>query len=679
MKTLFYPKLALTGMRKNRRLYLPYILSCIGMVMMYYILHALSLSEVLKNAKGAATVGTTLGLGKFVVAAFSVLFLFYTNSFLTRRRYKEFGLYSILGMDKRKIGRVVFFESLFVAVAALAGGIGLGIAFSKYAELGLLNAASIDIDYCFRVPVKAITDALVLYGIIFLLLMGKSLWQVRRQNPLELLRSENAGEKPPKGNLIIGLLGLALLVAAYVIAVSIKSPLSALTVFFVAVLMVIVATYLLFISGSVALCRLLKKSKKYYYKKQHFVSVSSMAYRMKRNGAGLASICILATMVLVMISSSASLYFGKDQSIRSTYPRDCEIDVDLKTLAHFNDDVIPELRAAYEKSFADNGFTPKNLYETRYAYIAALQEGASFNPNAAFAGPSFNFDDVRQLVFISAEDYEKLTGEAVSLNGNEVLLCADRCRYTYQTLTLDGVPLKITGHIKENPIKTESEAFFVPTLAVIVSDYDVLAPFDKPEDSYAFAMIFAMMTFRYAYAYDTGLPDEEAEEIFADQYDAMNNVFENRSDFDGWGSYSGCVATARADFYGAYGSLFFLGIILSVVFIFAAAMIIYYKQISEGYEDKSRFDIMQKVGMTKADIKKSINSQVLTVFFAPLLLAGLHLAFAFPLVWKILQMFSLTNLWFVIGVTVLAFLLFAAFYCLIYKLTARAYYKIVAE
>ncbi len=674
MKTLFYPRLALTGIRKNRKLYLPYILSCVGMVMMYYILHALSLSEVLKNAKGAATVGTTLGLGKFVIAAFSVLFLFYTNSFLTRRRYKEFGLYSILGMDKRKIGRVVIFESLFVAIVALVGGIGLGIAFSKYAELGLLNAASIDIDYHFRVPVKAITDALVLYGIIFLLLMGKSLWQVRRQNPLELLRSENAGEKPPKGNLFIGLLGLALLIAAYIIAVSIKSPLSALTVFFVAVLMVIAATYLLFISGSVVLCRLLKKNKKYYYKKQHFVSVSSMAYRMKRNGAGLASICILATMVLVMISSSASLYFGKEQSIRSTYPRDCEIDVDLECIAHMNDDVIPSLRAAYEKTFADNGFTPKNLYETRYAYITAAQSGATFNPDPSSVG-AINFDDVRQLLFVSAADYEKLTGEAVTLKGNEALLCADRCRYDHQTLLLDDVTLQITGHIKENPVKTESKANFVPTLALVISDYIVLAPFDKPEGPYA----VTMMTFRYAYAYDTGLSDEEAEELFAAQYDAMNTVFENRTDFDGWGSYSGCVASARADFYGAYGSLFFLGIILSVVFMFAAAMIIYYKQISEGHEDKARFDIMQKVGMTKKDIKKSINSQVLTVFFAPLLLAGTHLAFAFPLVWKILQMFSLTNLWFVIGVTVAAFLLFATFYSLIYKLTARAYYKIVAE
>ncbi len=674
MKTLFYPRLALTGMRKNRQLYLPYILSCIGMVMMYYILHALSLSEVLKNAKGASTVGTTLGLGKFVIAAFSLLFLFYTNSFLTRRRYKEFGLYSILGMDKHKIGRIVFFESLFVAIIGLVGGIGLGIAFSKYAELLLLNAASIDIDYHFRVPVKAVVDALALYGLIFLLLMGKSLWQVRRQNPLELLRSENFGEKPPKGNLFIGLLGLLLLIAAYVTSVSIKSPLSALTVFFVAVIAVMVATYLLFISGSVVLCRLLKKDKKYYYKKQHFVSVSSMTYRMKRNGAGLASICILATMVLVMISSSASLYFGKEQSIRTSYPRDCEIDIDLETLNHLKDGTVSDLRTAYEAAFAEKNFTPKNLYETRYIYVTALQTDRTFNPDSTSV-TGVNFDDLRQLVFISAEDYTHLTGNPVSLKENETLLYADRCRYTHDSLTFGDLSFSVTGRVKERPIQTESEAFFVPTITLVISDYDVLAPLEAKPDAYE----NRLLTVRYAYAYDTGLSDEETEAIFDVQYDAVDKTMTNRPGFDGWGCFVGCIASARADFYGAYGSLFFLGIILSVVFMFAATMIIYYKQISEGYEDKARFDIMQKVGMTKKDIKKSINSQVLTVFFAPLLLAGLHLSFAFPLVWKILQMFSLTNLWFVIGVTLAAFLLFAAFYTLIYKLTARAYYKIVAN
>ena len=349
--------------------------------------------------------------------------------------------------------------------------------------------------------------------------------------------------------------------------------------------------------------------------------------------------------------------------------------MDVESLTHFNDDLIPSLRTAYEAVFADKKFTPKNLYETRYTYIAASQEGTSFNPDASSVDPTFNFDSLRQLVFVSAADYENLTGKTVALTGNEALLCADRCRYDDQTLTLGDVPLQITGHIKENPIKTESEAFFVPTLALVISDYDVLAPFDGKTDQYG----NRLMTFRYAYAYDSGLSDEQTEVLFDAQYDALGPVFENRKDFDGFGCFLGCIASARADFYGAYGSLFFLGIILSVVFIFAAAMIIYYKQISEGYEDKARFAIMQKVGMTKADIKKSINSQVLTVFFAPLLLAGLHLAFAFPLVWKILQMFSLTNLWFVIGVTVAAFLLFTAFYTLIYRLTARAYYGIVAK
>ena len=295
-----YPRLALSGIRNNRKLYVPYILSCIGTVMMYFILHSLSLSPLLHETRGGDNLEIILSLGKYVIAAFSLLFLFYTNSFLIRRRYKEFGLYSVLGMDKRGIGRVVLWESLFVSLLGLAAGLLFGIAFSKLAELGLLRAIQSDVDFRFYLSWEAVLSTLLLYGGIFAALMLKSLWQVGRTKPLELLKSENYGEKPPKANWFFALLGLGLLGVAYYLSLSIQSPLKALMLFFVAVLMVIAATYLLFMAGSVTLCRLLQKNKKYYYKKNHFVSVSSMAYRMKRNGAGLASICILCTMVLVM-------------------------------------------------------------------------------------------------------------------------------------------------------------------------------------------------------------------------------------------------------------------------------------------------------------------------------------------------------------------------------------------
>ncbi|MBQ0084515.1 MAG: FtsX-like permease family protein, partial [Clostridiales bacterium] len=296
MKTAFYPKLAFLGIKKNRKLYLPYILSCIGMVMMGYIVQSLSYSPVLKQMRGGSNMEAILSIGKFVIAIFSLLFLFYTNSFLVRRRFKEFGLYSILGMGKNGIAKIVLFESLFSAFFGLAGGIGLGILFSKFAELGLLNAIKAPIDYSLHLSGEAISFTAMVFGIIFILITIKSLITVAKCNPLELLRKENLGEKPPKTNWVLAVAGAVLLISAYIISVTIESPLSALSLFFVAVIMVIAATYMLFVSGSVALCGILRKNKKYYYKKNHFVSVSSMSYRMKRNGAGLASIRILATM-----------------------------------------------------------------------------------------------------------------------------------------------------------------------------------------------------------------------------------------------------------------------------------------------------------------------------------------------------------------------------------------------
>ena len=311
MKILFLPRLALTGIRKNRKLYLPYILSCTGMVAMFYIIHALSYSPVLYAMRvGASSTQFCLSLGKFVIAVFSLLFLYYTSSFLIRRRNREFGLYNVLGMDKRSIGGIIIWESLLIALCSIALGLGLGIAFYKYAELGLLNALHAQIDYRFTVSLQGITYTVGMYALIFFLLLLRSLWQVHRSKPTELLRSEAEGEKPPRSNWFFSMLGLTLLLCAYILAVRIQDPATAVALFFVAVIMVVIATYLLFITGSVSLCRLLQKNKRYYYKSNHFVSVSSMAYRMKRNGAGLASICILSTMVLVMISSTSSLYFG---------------------------------------------------------------------------------------------------------------------------------------------------------------------------------------------------------------------------------------------------------------------------------------------------------------------------------------------------------------------------------
>ena len=316
MKRGFYLRLALDGMRKNKRLYIPYLLTCAGMVMMFYILCGLAFSPVIESIRGGDSITMVLFLGTFVVGFFALLFLFYTNAFLIRRRNKEFGLYNILGMNKRNISRILLWETIVSALFSLIAGLAGGLLFSKLAELFLIRMAGAEVGYDLRIEPLSIIAAVVFFGAIFTLILIVSLARIRLSKPLDLLKSEAAGEKPPKANWLLAVAGVIILGIAYYLAVSIQSPMAAFEVFFLAVLLVIAATYLLFIAGSVALCRLLQKNKKYYYRPDHFVSVSSMAFRMKRNGAGLASICILATMVLVMLSSTGCLYFGGGNAIR---------------------------------------------------------------------------------------------------------------------------------------------------------------------------------------------------------------------------------------------------------------------------------------------------------------------------------------------------------------------------
>ena len=305
MKTALYPRLAWDGLRKNKRLFLPYLLTCVCMVMMFYILSFLGSPETCALLpRGSNGAGLILNLGSAVIFVFSAIFLYYTNSFLIRRRTQEFGLYNVLGMGKRNLARIATWESLITAALSLAFGLALGIIFSKLAELGLLNMLGGEINYRVRIDAESVTRTLGLYAVIFALIWLSTVIRVGRSSAVALLRSESVGEKPPKANWALGLAGLVILAAAYYLAVSITNPIDAMVWFFVAVILVIVATYLLLIAGSVLLCRVLQKNKQYYYQPSHFVSVSSMAYRMKRNGAGLASVCIIATMILVMISSS---------------------------------------------------------------------------------------------------------------------------------------------------------------------------------------------------------------------------------------------------------------------------------------------------------------------------------------------------------------------------------------
>lgn len=548
-----YRHLAWDGIRKNSRLYVPYLLTGVGAVSFFYILVALSrLPE--GTLPGSGSVQVILNLGSFVLWVFSLLLLFYTHSFLIRRRNREFALYNVLGMGKRDIARILCWETL------LSGGISL-------------------------------------------------------------------------------------------------------TWFFAAVLMVVAATYLLFISGSVTLCRLLQKNPRFYYQKRHFVSVSSLVYRMKRNGAGLASICILGTMVLVMLSSTTCLYFGAEDSLHTRYPRDENITAYFPDRASQSGD-LTSLRTAVADAVSRSGMSAANVWEYRsVSSVMTIRDGV-LSPNEGFGDPV-------DVTLIPLADYNAAMGTDLTLPQGQVYVCHSRTGYQGTSLTLQNGPTWQVAGLLDNFSPSGSDSASVVTqLWLIVPD---LSAADTLEQVMNRANMGVSRTWHYGFDLDRQLPDAadpvaEAIRRMAQDGGLMENgVLGVES-----------LAENRGDFYGSYGSLFFLGILLSVGFSLAAVLIIYYKQISEGYEDQARFDIMQKVGMTRRDIRSSINSQLLLVFFLPLLLAGLHLAFAFPFVHKLLLLFNLWNTRLLVGTTAASFLAFAALYTLVYRITSNAYYHIVS-
>lgn len=663
MKKGFYIKLAWSGIKKNKKLYLPFMLTCIGMVMMLYIISFLADNPTLAAIRGGDTMQTMLSLGRGVVAVFILIFLFYTNSFLIRRRKKEFGLFNILGMGKRNLVQVMSFECLIIYAISVMIGLITGILFSKAAELLMINILTADVDFSFSVGINSIVLVLVWFAVVFLLLLANNLRQIHMANPIELLHSENFGEKPPKARRVLALFGLLILAAAYYIALSIKEPISAMLWFFVAVIMVIIATYILFIAGSVVFCRMLQKNRNYYYKTNHFVSVSSMVYRMKRNGAGLASICILATIVLVMISSTACLYIGKEESLRARYPRNI-----IVITASNDPDIHAKVRKTVNQALTGSMARPYNILEyTQFSIDGFLdnKDYISFDGNDLGIN---HYSGVHQLLFFTLEEYSQLSGNTQTLLPGEVLV------YTPSSWHPNFVTFNT-----ENTVRVKA---IVPRF---IEDGDSAALIVTPiyfvmENEAAITTIlgnFAGASYtNHYYEFDLDCSEEEQIQI----YNKISQSIRELRQSDDFPSIS-CegVAKERADFYGIYGGLFFLGIMLGIVFLFATVLIMYYKQISEGYEDQSRFEIMQKIGMTKLEIRQSINSQVLTVFFLPLIFAGIHLAFAFPLISRLLLLFSLANTKFLIAVTVACYVIFALFYVIVYRITSHSYYQLVSN
>ena len=656
MHSGLYRRLAASTLKKNARTYLPYLLSACGTVAMFYILAYLALNS------GSGTTGLVMQLGAVVVGIFALIFLFYTNSFLIKRRKKELGLYGILGMEKRHIFRMMAYETLYCFLISVVSGLAVGLLFSKGVQLLFLRILQMPVQWGFAFsPSAALVTVLLFAGIFFLTLLS-NLRQVHISQPIELLRGSQVGEREPRANWPLAILGVVLLAAGYALAQFVNNPIWAFILFFLAVILVILGTYALFTSTSIAALKLLRRNKSYYYQTKHFISVSGMIYRMKQNAAGLASICILSTMVLVMVSTTTSLYAGMNEMF-SWYTRDFYVHTYADSESGGYTPSAPS-----RLILSQQGYEPldEQVYSSlSFATVRDGEGGFAFVPQDDANAMEASVDDIMQFTMLTLADYNLLSNNAYELAQGEVLLAAAR----------------------------GTDAFDQPQLRVFGLEFDVAANVTAPDiyaaDYMGTELYYLIVPDAHTFWQIANLEIQfygnnatYVENIYAFNVDAGASVDEQaalRTDLLAQGSVSvTCTALVKQDAQEFYGSFFFLGIFLGLLFLMATAMIIYYKQISEGYDDRARFELMQKVGMTAEEIRSAVRSQVLTVFFFPLVMAGVHIVFAFKMIAMLMSLLQLTNTTLFALTTVVCFFAFAAVYALIYAITARSYYRIVS-
>lgn len=667
-------KLAVSGIKKNCKLYLPYLLTGTMMAAVLYMISYLSNTGALSGMPGYDSLTQILTFGVFVMSVFSLVFLFYTNSFLIRRRMKEYGLYNMLGMGKNNIVRLLLCETVITYAGTVSVGTGIGIALSKLAEILLANVVKGIVSYDFSIQPGSVGLVFGTYAFLYLLIFLNGIRILRKSRPVELMKSEAEGEKPPRSNILLGILGVVFVACAYFLAVSIEEPMEALFYFMLAVIMVILGTYLVFISGSVILCRKLMKNKSYYYSRKHFVSVSQMVYRMKRNGAGLASICILMTMVLVTMSATTSLYIGKEDCIRNRYTRE----VNVSWMQYGYDSGGPGLNERYkaelDQTTARQGVKKKNArnYE-EYMITGCLEDSCvkmtlNSKSNLAFV----DYGKICDIHFIDIEDYNRMFGKSYDPEPGEAVVLPVRTDDLSESLTVGDKKFKVIERLDKGSIDLfgsgdaavcSSMFVFIPDMKKTVAPYDAFKDYDGED----------MLCHYWHYEFDP------AEKLSNEKMEKLVSGIQSRiSRHDHWNVTSESRQLKKSDFYGTFGGLLFLGVMLSLMFLVAAILIIYYKQVSEGYEDQNRFQIMQKVGMTKGDIRRTVNSQMLTLFMMPILMACIHLGFAFPFINRILVLFGLMNVGLLVAVTAGSALVLALIYILAYKVTSNAYYRLVS-
>lgn len=661
-----YTKLAITNIKNNRQFYFPYLLTGIITVAMFYIMCALESNPGIQSMPGAKDLGLILRLGIGVIGIFAVIFLFYTNSFIIKRRKKELGIYNILGMEKRHIAKILSKEAFFTAIIAIGGGLVTGVLFHKLACMLLYRMIGFNGGITFSFSKKGVMITAILFAIVYLLTYIYDLFQVQLANPIELLQSGNKGEREPKTKAIMAVLGVLCLGAGYFIAITTKNPIKALPLFFVAVILVIIGTYLLFTAGSIALLKILRRNKGYYYQTKHFTSVSGMIYRMKQNAVGVANICILSTMVLVAVSTTVSLYVGIEDIMKERYPNEINISAYYDTGAPAEDSIAPIV----EKSVKESGRKIRHEEDYLELYFAAIKDQGQYSldkEKVKTAG-----DRVSGFVVLTREDCKKKYNEEIpELAENEVAL------FTIKKTDMDTLVLENRSyHVKEIKQFENTEDF--ETIADMMDEYyyvivndvqDMERLWQLQKDIYQENSSSISRQVRLDIDGDSEQKKECFENIKTalgpEQAKARILIDSRQSNLD--------------EFYQIYGGFLFLGLFLGILFLMITVLIIFYKQISEGYDDKERFSIMEKVGMSNDEVKATIRSQVRTVFFLPILMAAIHVGMAFPMIKRLLSLFGLSNTALFAGCMAGTILVFALIYLLVFLKTSKTYYKIVGE
>ena len=666
-----YFKLAKTNLSNNKPFYIPYIISSIITVAMLYMMSFLSDNKGLNKIMGADSLAIIFRLGVGIIVIFSYIFLFYTNSFIIKRRKKEIGVYNILGMEKRHLSKVLFVETIYSAIISLVCGIIVGIAFSKFILMVLYGIIGIHKTVEFFVNIHGIILCVVSFGILFLLTFLYNFMQIKLANPIELLRGTNVGEREPKTKIFMTIVGVVCLAIAYYIAITTENPLNVLTLFFVAVLLVIIGTFALFTAGSIALLKLLRNNKKFYYNKRHFMAVSDMLYRMKQNAAGLASICILSTMVLVVISTTVSMYVGIQDELMARYPNDVCVTVDYNSVIDKSSEI--------EKAIFDEIDSAEVKNKKAFSYLSVFvgQKGDDFTTDKEH----LSYQNSYLFYILSKDDFIKKDSSFKDKIGNiskgEAVVVLNK-KYDKKDIKIFGKNYKVNKSFEHTE---DNDLYMISTLnglgyIILDNDESVQELYDMQEKMLGKGANY--YTNKIRFDFKSGNKKQKAA-AYKKIDNAVKKYFkENKNDKKEISSY--WVESRQENeqnFYLLYGGLFFLGIFLGTMFLIVTVMIIFYKQITEGYDDRERYQILEKVGMSSREVKDTIKSQIRIVFVLPIFAAAVHVTAAFPMVNRILKMLNLNNEKLFAGCLAATIIVFAVIYYLVFKVTSRAYYKIV--